>query len=164
MSRPNAAQVLKTLNSICHRIHVEPMAMRSHMNELTALLNAYDPQETTDYSWLEVAIRQAQINLFRQGNTKDGVASSLCLLKLQGKNAYNLCFANDVDQCICRLWSICKTPIELVACGEANVIPEVICQILSKREIQKKCWFPLTDIELKKIVKTLGSYKNLTQR
>lgn len=164
MSRPDAAQVLKTLNSICHRIHMEPMAMRSHMNELTALLNAYDPQETADYSWLEVAIRQAQLNLFRHGTIQDGVESSLCLLKLQGKNAYNLCFANDVDQCICQLWSLCKMPIELVACGKANLTPELIFQVLSEPELQKKRWFQLNDIELKRIVRTLNSQESVTQR
>ncbi|MCG9626184.1 hypothetical protein L1D34_15190 [Vibrio mediterranei] len=164
MSRPNAAQVLRTLNSICYRIHMEPMAMRSHMDELTALLNAYDPQETTDYSWLEVAIRQAQLNLFKQESTQDGFDSSLCLLKLQGENAYNLCFANDVDECICQLWSLCKTPVELVACGKANVTPEIIFQVLSEPEIQQKRWFPLNDIEIERIVRTLGSQESVTLR
>ena len=32
--------VLKVLNSICYRIHTEPESIRSHMRDLSTLLNA----------------------------------------------------------------------------------------------------------------------------
>lgn len=161
MPKPNAGQVLKTLNSICHRIHMEPASMRSHMNELTALLREHDAKETAQYSWLEASIRQAQLNRFTECCTHCGEEYLLCLVKIQGTNSYNLCFTNDVDQCICRLRSLCRKPVELVVYGKAKLIPEALLEVLSDPKIQKNRWFPLTDIQLKRVVKTLKSRESI---
>ncbi|WP_415674749.1 hypothetical protein, partial [Vibrio neptunius] len=45
------------LNSICYRIHTEPESIRSHMRDLSTLLNGPDPKQTSKYSWLEAIIR-----------------------------------------------------------------------------------------------------------
>ncbi|TFH89694.1 hypothetical protein [Vibrio ouci] len=164
MPKPNVGQVLKTLNSICYRIHTEPASMRSHMSQLSTLLNAYDPKQTSKYCWLEVSIRQAQLNRFTECCTLCGDVSMLCLVRIQGRNAYNLCFTHDVDECICCLRSLCKTPIELVAYGRAKLSPEALLEVLSEPQIQKNRWFPLTGSQLERIVRTLKPQESLIPR
>ncbi|NRB66434.1 MAG: hypothetical protein HRU48_03550, partial [Vibrio sp.] len=88
----------------------------------------------------------------------------LCLIKMQNQNAYNLCFTQDVDQCICRLQSLCAQPIELVAYGKAKLSPDALLEVLSEPQIQKNRWFPLSDSQRDGIVKTLKQVQTLTSR
>ncbi|TFH89791.1 hypothetical protein [Vibrio ouci] len=164
MPKPNDSHVLNTLNSICYRIHTEPASMRLHMSELSTLLNAYDPKQTSKYCWLEAFIRQAQLNRFTEQCTQSGDAPVLCLVRIQGKNAFNLCFTHDVDQCICCLRSLCEQPIELVAYGRAKLSPEALLEVLSEPQIQKNRWFSLTDSQLERIVRTLKPQESVIPR
>ena len=83
MPKPTIDQILKTLDSLCHRIHMEPALMRSHMKELSTLLSGLDTKETTKYCWLEATIRHGQLNIFTQCCTQCADESLLCLLKVQ---------------------------------------------------------------------------------
>ncbi len=156
--------VLKVLNSICYRIHTEPESIRSHMRDLSMLLNGPDPKQTSKYSWLEAIIRQAQLNRFTEHCSPSCDTPDLCLVKMQNQNAYNLCFTQDVDQCICRLQSLCAQPIELVAYGKAKLSPDALLEVLSEPQIQKNRWFPLSDSQRDGIVKTLKAEQTLTSR
>ncbi|MCG9750201.1 hypothetical protein L1D54_06895 [Vibrio brasiliensis] len=164
MPKPNDSHVLKTLNSICYRIHTEPASMRLHMSELSTLLNVHDPKQTSKYCWLEMFIRQAQLNRFTEHCTQSGGTPVLCLVRIQGKNTYNLCFTHDVDECICCLRSLCEQPIELVAYGRAKLSPEALLEVLSEPQIQKNRWFSLTDSQLERIVRTLKPQESLIPR
>ncbi|MCG9785416.1 hypothetical protein L1D52_24210 [Vibrio brasiliensis] len=148
MPKPNDSHVLNTLNSICYRLHTDPASMRLHMSELSTLLNVHDPKQTSKYCWLEMFIRQAQLNRFTEHCTQSGDSPVLCLVKIQGKNAYNLCFTHDVDQCICSLRSLCEQPIELVAYGKAKLSPEALLEVLSEPQIQKCSGLMIPDTKL----------------
>ncbi|MFW7525194.1 hypothetical protein ACODM8_13815 [Vibrio ostreicida] len=164
MPKLTADHVLKVLNSICYRIHTEPESMRAHMCDLSTLLNGSDPKQTSKYSWLEAFIRQAQLNRFTEHCSPSRDSPDLCLVKMQNQNAYNLCFTQDVDQCICRLQSLCAQPIELVAYGKAKLSPDALLDVLSEPQIQKNRWFPLTDSQLECIVTTLKPQQSLVSR
>ncbi|TFH88919.1 hypothetical protein [Vibrio ouci] len=127
------------------------------MAQLSTVLGEFDTQNTPAYCWLEAAIRQSQLNRFTECCAQRSDVSVLCLVKVHGQNAYNLCFTKDVDQCICCLRSLCQKPVELVAYGNARLNPGSLLQILSDPKLQKNRWFPLTDRQRDDVVNALKS-------
>lgn len=161
---PTIHHVLNTLDTICYHAYMEPSSLRSHMAKLSEVLSQLDRRNPAKYRWLEASIKQSQLDRFTECGTQCGQLTQLCLLKVQQANLYNLCFTQDVDQCVCLLQELCSKPIELVAYGRAKLIPDALIHVLSDPHIQKNRWFPLTDEQRKQVVDALRSQDGFQSR